>query len=200
MKGNYAKRGMLLIAAGILAIVLAGGLWVYNLWEESKAAEYSLQNAQVLLEIIHTLSAPENESALGPGGGKNYIMIDGEPYIGVLSLPALRLDLPVNNVWSYPALKRTPCRYSGDIQSGTLVIAAHNYKKHFGDISALAIGDAVTLTVADGSVIGYSVTDTEIIRPTDVGKMIYGKHDLTLFTCTYGGQDRVAVRCVRIIP
>ena len=47
----------------------------------------------------------------------------------------------------------------------------------------------------DGNVWTYTVAGTEIIDGNDVERMEAGDWDLTLFTCTYGGQERFTVRC-----
>ena len=78
--------------------------------------------------------------------------VDGIAYIGVLEIPDLGLNLPVASNWSYPLLRQTPCRYTGSAYTNDLVIAAHNYDKHFGGLKNLQIGDSVTFTDMDGDV------------------------------------------------
>jgi sortase (surface protein transpeptidase) len=34
------------------------------------------------------------------------------------------------------------------------------------------------------------------VPPSSVYEVTHSEYDLTLFTCTYGGQARVVVRCV----
>ena len=80
------------------------------------------------------------------------VKIDGQTYLGILKIPALDLELPVMKDWSYPKLKIAPCRYSGSAYQDNLVIMAHNYKQHFGQIKNLKQGDAVTFTDIDGNV------------------------------------------------
>ena len=56
-------------------------------------------------------------------------------------------------------------------------------------------GDEIVFTDILGNVWKYSVIATEILRPSDVDILTNGEYDLTLFTCTYGGHTRVALRC-----
>lgn len=56
----------------------------------------------------------------------------GHYYIGELEIPALGLELPVMDQWSYPRLRIAPCRYVGSVYSGDIVIAGHSYLRHFG--------------------------------------------------------------------
>ena len=58
-------------------------------------------------------------------------------------------------------------------------------------------GDEIRFTDADGNVFSYTVADLEQLRASQVEDMITGDWDLTLFTCTPGGQLRIAVRCIR---
>ena len=59
----------------------------------------------------------------------------------------------------------------------------------------LSQGDPVTFTDIDGNVFCYQVSEIEILSPYSIQEMTSGDWDLTLFTCTIGGQTRVAVRC-----
>ena len=74
---------------------------------------------------------------------------------------------------------------------------AHNYDKHFVNIDQLELGDAVLFTDMDGVTTGYEVVAVDILAPSAVEEMTSGAFDLTLFTCTYGGQNRVTVYCDR---
>ena len=121
--------------------------------------------------------------------------IDGETYIGVVEIPSLELSLPVMSDWSYPQLKKAPCRYVGSVYSHDAVICGHNYDRHFGRLKELIPGDEVRFTDMDGNVFSYEVMALETLAPTAVEEMTEGDWDLTLFTCTVGGTTRLAVRC-----
>lgn len=125
-------------------------------------------------------------------------VIDGNTYIGYLSLPTLDLELPIMSDWSYPLLQIAPCRYYGSLRGNDLVLMAHNYASHFGTISQLREGDPVIFVDMDGGVTRYQVVAQDILDPTAVEEMTAGVFDLTLFTCTYGGKSRVTVYCDRI--
>lgn len=123
------------------------------------------------------------------------LQINGNSYIGVLDIPSKGLSLPVMSEWSYPRLRIAPCRYSGSVYSGDIVIAGHNYARHFGPIRSMKPGDAVVFTDGDGNVFNYEVAEVEILNGAAVEAMQAGDWDLTLFTCTYGGRSRCALRC-----
>jgi sortase A len=77
------------------------------------------------------------------------------------------------------------------------VIAAHNYESHFGQLKELLVGDSVIFTDMDGIVNTYSVVSVEKLIPSEVETVQKSGYDLVLYTCTKGGQARIAVFCDR---
>lgn len=132
--------------------------------------------------------------------GETWCEIDGEWYIGLLSIPSLQIELPIFDHYVYDQLRYTPCRYAGSYLTDNLIIAAHNYSTHFGKIRQLDSGDVVDFTDMAGNVYHYQVMQTEILSDTATAEMETGDWDLTLFTCTLSGAERVTVRCDRITP
>lgn len=120
--------------------------------------------------------------------------INGIDFIGVLRIPALELELPIISEWNYPNLKTAPCRYSGSAYLNNLIICGHNYTSHFGTLKNLWEGDIATFTDIDGNVFIYKMVERETLLPTSIDAMESGEWDLTLFTCTVGGQSRVTIR------
>ena len=118
-------------------------------------------------------------------------------FIGYISIPELELKLPVMSDWNYDKLNISPCRYSGSVLTGDLVIAAHNYRSHFGNIHLLEQGDEVVNTDTTGKSYKYEVILTDRLNPVEINKMTSGECDLTLFTCTWTGTERVRVLCDR---
>ena len=137
--------------------------------------------------IIETLP----DYALAPDMAMPTRRIDGIDYIAQISVPSLDLDLPIASSWTYETLKSTPCRYSGSAYSRDLVLLAHNYATHFGGIGQLEQGDQLILTDMDGNIFYYEANCVEVLPPTAVEEVIDSGFDLTLFTCTVGGKQRI---------
>ena len=116
-------------------------------------------------------------------------------YLGVLTIPALGLELPVQTEWSKANLEVSPCRQCGSTAGGDLVIAAHNYKSHFGRLSSLSEGDEVRFTSQDGAEAVYTVERTAQVSPEEPEALREGGCPLVLYTCTPGGKARVVVYC-----
>ena len=206
-----SKRGKLCTALGLLLLLAALLLTAYNLWRDAMA---SISVDFVLEHLTPALSSRQAALPALPSGEDleeafipDYVLnpemampeenIDGRSYIGVLDIPALELSLPIISEWSYDALQIAPCRYSGSAYLDNLVIAGHNYRSHFASLPQLQPGDTVTFTDMDGNVFSYVVSSLETLSPYAISDMTSGDWDLTLFTCTVGGQSRLAIRCDR---
>lgn len=184
-----------LMGLGVLLAAGAVGISAYNIWDSSRA-EAAVEASLEAYE--EELTAVEQESEALPvdeNSGMTFVEADGLCWIGELEIPSLQLTLPVADPWSYPSLKKAPCRYTGSAEENSLIIAAHNYKRHFGNIGLLPEGATVKFTAVSGDVYEYEVEKVETLNPYAVDEMLSGDWDLTLFTCTYGGRKRVTVRC-----
>lgn len=195
-----AKIGTLFIILGSALLVAALGLFIHNEREQDIAAKAvnGLMPQIVDAIRIQQKEPPDENVALAPSERKmTAVEIDGYEYIGFVGIPSLELELPVMKDWDYDRLKIAPCRYAGSIYTDDFVIMAHNYRKHFGSLSALRAGDTVTFTDMDGEIIYYEVVAMDVLSSTAVEEMKAGEFDLTLFTCTYSGESRITIRCDR---
>lgn len=187
------KIAVTLMITGFVLILSAAALLFYNYSENKKAEEQSQQLINNLKDYIS-----QHESNFVPDAFEKemtIVDIDGYGYIGYLYIPDLEVDLPVMADWDYTRLKISPCRYYGSTYTDNLVIAAHNYSSHFGYIGNLQKGAYVMFTDMDSNVTTYQVTSVELLNPTDVDKVKDTGDDLILYTCTYGGAQRITVRC-----
>lgn len=199
--GNTLRK--ICMVSGLLLIAAALCLFVYNKREAESAAQTAEQALQEISDVPHVLEQPQESEihSIIPDYISNPIMemptveVDGNFYIGILEIHALELSLPVISEWNDTRLKQAPCRYKGSVYLDNLIIAGHNYKKHFGGLKNLQIGDTITFTDMDEHCFSYTVTALEELDGTAIEAMESGDWDLTLFTCTIGGKKRVTVRC-----
>ena len=197
------KKGAFCMAAGFLLVLAALLLTGYNVWDEGRAGDAADATFQALK--FQTEEGQEElpeyilpDYLVDPRFEMPTVEIDGYDYIGSLDIPSLELSLPVMSEWSYPQLKIAPCRYAGSVYLDDMILAAHNYDRHFGRLKNLEGGELVRFTDVDGNVFDFSVTELELLWPEQTEEMLSGEWDLTLFTCTLGGRQRVTVRCDRI--
>lgn len=125
------------------------------------------------------------------------IELNGRTYIGSILIPALKIELPVQSQWSYKKLKETPCYYQGSVENGDLVLMAHNYDVHFGLLRFLPKKTEVQFTDIYQRTVNYQLAETVTLDPDYPEKLDEGDWDMTLFTCTDDGLQRVVMRFVR---
>lgn len=198
----------LFIAMGLVLLLAAAGVAAYNIIDERNAdAESAMVLSKVEEVIPEGVTRQDNEAiedpeeweipayVLDPEREMPIVEIDGYQYIGVLEIPSIELELPIMCTWDDEKLKVTPCRYKGSAYQNDLIIAGHNYRSHFNPLKNFEGGEEVIFTDVEGNKFTYEVGDVEIMKGTEVERMEAGDWDLTLFTCTYNGQSRFALRC-----
>jgi sortase A len=200
--GGMRKLARVLLVVGLVAVLGAAGLAAFNVGDNVRAQRASMaaQNA-VATQINETLADTQRVAI----NYRNFtdatmpeVWVDGQAYIGQLEIPDLGLTLPVMSQWDYYKLRIAPCRYSGSAYSGNMVICGHNYDSHFGRLKTLEPGAQVRFTDADGNVFNYTVSEVTQVSPTAVDEVTNSSYELTLYTCTIGGQYRVVVRCTEV--
>ena len=207
-KKRKNQIGKIFTITGLLLFAAALALSVYNLWDGYRAEQSREKLLEEYRDKSQNISGEGEQAEESDGQIPDYQLnpemempeitledLDGAACIGVLEIPKIDLKLPVLSEWSYPLLKKAPCRYSGSAYLDNLVIAAHNYRTHFGKLKELETGDEVIFTDAAGNRFEYKVAVVEALTPQSVEDMTSGEWALSLFTCTLDGKNRVTVRC-----
>lgn len=207
-EARWTITGLLLLAAALC-------LTLHNIRQDAAASAQVQKTMQKLAPTLRSAQSIRQSSgqavqtafpaeevpdySIDPQREMPVKSVDGTDYIGYLELPAVSLELPVISAWSDAAAKLAPCRYAGTAYIGNFVIAGHNYKGHFRRLKELQAGDLVLFTDMDGNTFSYEVLALETLSPQAVDEMLDETWDLTLFTCTVGGENRLAVRCERLL-
>lgn len=212
MKDKISK---LFIITGTMLLLVALFLILFNIHQDNESGEAAdlimselkesiMDNSENYTAPITEETVTDNEETETPeeeNPSETLIEIDGNTYIGFITIPELSLELPVMSEWDYDNLKISPCRYKGTAFDGNLIIAAHNYQTHFGRLKEIYNGQKIYFTDGDGKVREYEIQQVETIDGQDIDAMEFGSADtwdLTLFTCTIGGASRVTVRAVEV--
>ncbi len=187
------KLSNYLMAAGGVMFLAALLLFGFNEYDAYKAD----QNGKMVVKKIQKEIRKNSSAFKGTESELVEKEIDGHFYIGYLVLPSLGLELPVMSNWDYPSLRISPCRQYGSTKNNNLVIAGHNYPGHFGRISNLQPGEQIQFTDMEGRSWFYEIGILQVISPDSVEKVKESPWDLVLYTCTYGGKNRVMVGAKR---
>jgi sortase A len=193
VRRTIREVGFNLITGGIVVLLFVA----YQLWGTG-FAEAKSQN-----KLKHQFSAPATAQAPAPAGGGgggdnpalgatgNQVAVAGPPLgsaIAHLVIPKIGIDKYVVEGVTEAALKEGPGHYPGTPmpgEPGNASIAGHRttYGAPFYDLEKLASGDDIFVTTKAGE-FHYSVTQTTIVKPTDVGVIApTSDNRLTLTTC-----------------
>lgn len=197
MKINIDIGGVL-IGIGSCLVLVAFGFFIQNQMVERHAYATSTSVAEQIDIQIKSVRQ-EQEQVLIPMELETEIQIEQASYIGILKIPQLALVLPIQSEWSYEKLRDTPCVYQGQISSGNLIVAGHNYQAHFGKLKNLPIDSEVIIEDAGGNQYHFKISQIEILEETDLETLQEGNWDLTLLTCNeYNNRERVIVCCTML--
>lgn len=183
---------------GLMLLCAAAGIYLMHQRQDRLAG----QNARLLLAELHQ-GITLNEDFLNFAPEITWdeedepvrLTYSGYGLLGSIAVESCGIELPVLIQWDDAMLKTAPCRYSGSVAGGDLIIMGHNYKSHFTPLNRAAVGDGVTFTDAAGQAHGYTVTKIETLHKSQLEDLTGTDYPLTLFTCTYGGQNRLVLRC-----
>lgn len=217
------KLGISLVIIGTVLLVAALSLILYNRIQDkqySEAASTALDDVKKLIPGLSDsvggnipTARPDGSATITPeitqpGILDEYIQdeetiveSDGIRYLGVISLPTIEIELPVTADCNNANMKFAACRYEGTVAGSDLIICAHNLPSFFSKLSKMNSGDEIVFVDGDGEYHYYEVVEISTMGGYEVDKMKEGSEewDITLFTCTYGGANRVTVRAVEIL-
>ncbi|MBQ1463664.1 MAG: sortase [Ruminococcus sp.] len=204
MKNKGGRSGDLLVILGLTMMCSASALFLNNSFDSRSAQKLAGEKLPAVKQLIEERCQGSTAEEVPPEDNTTndtlpetvpVAMIDGYSYNGCLAIPSLDLELPVMDSWSMELLNIAPCRYSGSAKTGDMVIAGHNFASSFGKLKDISREDDVYFTDMDGVTYHYKVRDIEIVEPDAVDYMVNSDWDLSLYTCTYSGKQRLTVRC-----
>ena len=203
---EFRLRGFFPLILGFLLLWSAFVLTMLNLKEDAQAGRSSEETVRELVLLMpddtHPAPIPATEEDVLVVDNRTLPVqtINGRGHVGMIQIPALSLELPVQSPYVYDWLVYAPCLYAGDPYHNNTVICGHNYDSHFGRLKTLSEGDELFFITMDGEIFHYRLSVIDILGPLAREEMLHSKGwDLTLFTCTLGGEYRVTARFVRVL-
>ncbi len=198
------KVGIICLTVGAVLVLSALLLFIYNRYTDTKAGE----DAEIVLDgVKEAITLKDENTDLSEPASEEVdksempaVEINGNLYIGYITIPALNIELPVIDRWeeNYDLLNIAPCRHFGSVYTDDLVIAGHNYTSHFAYLSNLSKGHTLTFTDMNGVSVTYTAEEFKVVEPEDIDSVKNSGYDLVLYTCTYSGSTRFAVFANRI--
>lgn len=184
------KRKLLLTIG--LCLMLSGALlfgvsqWMGNMSESQCRDTVALMEARL----------PERTPGI-PGLYSNVQMpvlsLNGKDYSALLAVPGHGVKLPVVHLWEDRGLLNAPCRFSGSLYDGTLVIGGTDRTLDF--CKRLDIGDEIRITDMSGMEFRFSVTRVERTTTASAEKLMKEEYDLTVYVKDSYSMEYILVRC-----
>lgn len=195
------SRSGVLIALGFLLLASSVALEAQNISTDRKGRESAEQIVREFKEIVMENSDEDlfpsvsNDPDENDSGG--FVIVNDERYCGIISIPAIEIELPVSYGYSYEQMSESLCRYCGSIEGRNMIICGHNYKSFLQNLDKVNEGDSVIFTDYRGISYEYAVSEIQLIGGYERRKLIEGGSDwdLSVFTCNYSGYYRYVLRC-----
>lgn len=186
---HLLERTLFALGCALLFVYAGGQLQSYVV---SRAALLSF-HAHRLPAVVHAASTPSSASTVDFAlwsvkrveAYKESLESAIDPPLAVLSIPRLKLEVPVFNGTDDLTLNRGAGRVAGTAlpgRAGNIAIAAHR-DGFFRSLKDLRLGDQVALQSESGNYI-YRADNISIVEPSDTTVLKPGaSSSLTLITC-----------------
>lgn len=165
--------------------------------------EYTSENKtkEVIASINEKINNKENDELIKEIDEQ----INGHKVVGIIKVPKLDLEYPILETTTVETLNLSITKFWGNEinEIGNVTLAGHNNLSGvmFGKIKKLEKGDIIELTDIQNVTLKYEVFKTYIIDPNDISCILpeeEGKREVTLITCTIGGENRFIVKAREI--
>lgn len=189
------------IILGLIFFLFSVILFFYNKYDDMKAGRRSEEIVDILNKSVNDLEKIDYSEDEIRNISMPVVKIGNYNIIGKIVIDKLDLELPIIEDWDYTKLKVSPCRFNGSVYENNMVIAGHNYNKHFGRLYELNKNDVIKFVDVEGRLFVYELLQQEVLDPTKVEKFVDNSNhswDLTLFTCNLNGNLRNTFRFKRV--
>lgn len=182
------------MAAGILLVAAAVAMVIVSAVSEKNARENARELVAQMREVMP--SAKDGEEDDREDVRMPVLELDGADFAGIIELPLYKTELPVGASWDKRDVKKYPCRYTGSIYDGSLIIGGVGSAGQFDFMENVTCGDLVYVTDTAGARFAYEVT--EVTVHDEIGKETLEKSgELVLFCTEKMGNGYVVAVCSR---
>lgn len=175
--------GLSLIAVSVCLVI---GTEILH-WHADKQAQKIVQYMETVLPA-RSIGTPESYNVMEMPA----LSVDGRDFIGLVDIPSHGVTLPICRNWKASTLPFFPCRFSGTVYDGSLIIGGGS--RAFSCLKEMDIGDKVHVTDMQGAVFSYTVTHIRRANTADVASL-QSDASLTLFVRDGYNRKYVIVEC-----
>lgn len=191
-QGRFPWNSVLMVL-GFLLIIGAVALMVLGQISQGSAA----QRAEALVREIRRLTPPVHRGTVYDRANTAMaaMEVEGMDFVAILDIPGCGRELPVFGHWETGKIPSFPCRYTGSIYDGSLIIGGSDNAGQFDFMKVISISDSVSITDMTGARYGYTVTDIRVTRDVSTGSLRSQDADLVLFARNTATLDYTLVLC-----
>ena len=184
---------IVLLLIGVILVLGSAALLITSGLQEKTAmvnAEKTVNSLKKIIPSVHDEIIDDRANLTMPS-----MEIDDLSYCGIIELPSYNTKLPIYSFWDKIKVSKFPCKYSGSIYNGSLIIGGSDNEGQFDFIQTITGNDTVYITDMTGA--RYTYVVEEIVRTRDVSNnsLATNKFDLTLFAKNTYSLDYTIVRC-----
>ena len=190
MRRGIRLLGTFLVAAGVLTLIWAGVVWLwqdpftalYTTWKQHQlTSQYDKRARAFHTPIVQTSTAAERRSVAREARAYRLTSKRGQA-IGRIRVPRMGVSMILVNGTDHETLKKGPGRDLRTFMPGEnrlVYIAGHRttYLAPFSHIDRLKPGDRVTIELPYATFI-YTVTHHRIVKATDLSVLRSPRHEL----------------------
>ena len=192
-KKKTGKMTVVLILTGALLILSALALAVINISLEKNAqknaAEIADRIGALIPEVRNAQSDDREDTRMAS------VSIDGQDFCAMIEVPRFGTRLPVYSEWDSSRVRMYPCRYSGSVYDGTLIIGGSDARGQLDFVSSITEHDTVLLTDMEGSCYLYEVDRIDVAESADTATLADGSFGLVLFARNTYSSGYTVIRC-----
>lgn len=193
MSMKRGKTSLGLILAGAVLILTAVVILLINgvsARQNARDAGQILEKAQVLMpRAIDRVPEERGNNTMAS------MEIDGINIVGVLSFPGYGQTLPLAGQWDTGLLSAMPCRFTGSIYDGSLIIGAGDGDTQLSFASWMEVEDEIVLTDMEGGRYTYKVAAIHHAKHATLQKLQEGDYPLTVYVKNSETSEYLLIRC-----
>lgn len=183
----------LLTAAGIFLLLTAVMLTVFQMVGQKMTSRRNAELAEHMYAVIPAVHSGVQDDRVNIT--MPVLEVDGENLIGILELPLYDRTLPVGGNWDKFIVGTHPCRYSGNLYDGSLVIGGSDAPGQFDFVKNISIGNSLSLTDATGGRYYYRVEWVENREDLLAEELFSDTTDLVLFARNSYSLEYTVIQC-----
>lgn len=187
------KISLLLTVTGILLIILSSGLVFFSVHSQKTAVKENNR----LVSVLYSLMPEVTDGVIDDRVNKDMplLQVDGMDFAGIIEVPTYNRTLPIFANWDKSRVSSFPCRYSGSIYNGNLIIGGSDNSGQFDFMKQITVSDTVFITDVTGARFTYQVTDIKLTRDVSSESLEATDADLIFFARNTYSLDYTVVIC-----